>query len=217
MKRQQHGFTLIEIAIVLVIIGLILGGILKGQELIDSAKVRKLTSEVTGIRAGWYGFQDRFNALPGDFNRATTLIGGSTNNGNANGRVDTAGEAGGVWEHLADAGFITGEYGGGDVSLTGVDCSSDLCPSNPYNGFYKIAHGSQTVGLTATAHELSTGASIPITIIIELDIKLDDGFADQGDIRAHSGRSGCVSATTGDWDINSTSSSDCAAAIRGFQ
>ena len=42
MKRNQSGFTLIEIAIVLVIIGLLLGGVLKGQELINSAKVKNL-------------------------------------------------------------------------------------------------------------------------------------------------------------------------------
>ena len=59
--RNQSGFTLIEIAIVLVIIGLLLGGVLKAQELITSAKVRNIISQQDGIKAAYYGFQDRFS------------------------------------------------------------------------------------------------------------------------------------------------------------
>ena len=65
--RKQTGFTLIEIAIVLVIIGLLLGGVLKGQELITSARVRNLAHTQDGIKAAFFGFQDRFRALPGDY------------------------------------------------------------------------------------------------------------------------------------------------------
>ncbi|HMM73924.1 MAG TPA: prepilin-type N-terminal cleavage/methylation domain-containing protein [Rhodocyclaceae bacterium] len=65
MQRQQ-GFTLIEIAIVLVIIGLLLGGVLKGQELINSAKVKNIVSEIKNTSVMVYAYQDRFRALPGD-------------------------------------------------------------------------------------------------------------------------------------------------------
>jgi prepilin-type N-terminal cleavage/methylation domain-containing protein len=67
MRHKQAGFTLIEIAIVLVIIGLLLGGVLKGEELITSARVRNLISQQDGVKAAFYGFQDRFRALPGDY------------------------------------------------------------------------------------------------------------------------------------------------------
>src|SRR5512147_1160175 len=67
MRKPQAGFTLIEIAIVLVIIGLLLGGVLKGQELITSARVRNLISTQDGIKAAYFGFQDRYRALPGDY------------------------------------------------------------------------------------------------------------------------------------------------------
>ena len=63
MSHPRTGFTLVEIAIVLVIIGLILGGVFKGQALIDSARVRSLASEVTGIRTAWYSFQDRYRSI----------------------------------------------------------------------------------------------------------------------------------------------------------
>ena len=66
MKRKQSGFTLIEIAIVLVIIGLLLGGVLKGQELINSAKVKNLATDFRNIPVYIYGYQDKFRALPGD-------------------------------------------------------------------------------------------------------------------------------------------------------
>src|SRR5258708_12590732 len=71
-KRTQ-GFTLIEIAIVLVIIGLLLGGVLKGQELITSARVRNLISVQDGIKAAFFGFQDRFRALPDDYAQARAV------------------------------------------------------------------------------------------------------------------------------------------------
>ena len=63
-SRRQSGFTLIEIAIVLVIIGLLLGGILKGQELINSARVKNLATDFRNIPVFIYGYQDKFRALP---------------------------------------------------------------------------------------------------------------------------------------------------------
>ena len=80
MKRSQSGFTLIEIAIVLVIIGLLLGGVLKGQELINSAKVKNLAGDFKSIPLYVYGYQDKFKALPGDDAAvATTHLGAAVN------------------------------------------------------------------------------------------------------------------------------------------
>ena len=72
MKSQQKGFTLVEIAIVLVIIGLLLGGVLKGQELINSAKVKNLANDFRSIPTFVFAYQDKFRALPGD-DRAANL------------------------------------------------------------------------------------------------------------------------------------------------
>ena len=71
MKQNQSGFTLIEIAIVLVIIGLLLGGVLKGQELINSAKVKNIATDFRNIPVFIYGYQDKYRALPGDQVQAT--------------------------------------------------------------------------------------------------------------------------------------------------
>src|SRR5215831_4773158 len=100
MKRYNRGFTLIEIAIVLVIIGLLLGGVLKGQELITGARVRNLISQQDGIKAAFFGFQDRYRALPGDYPAASTNIAGVNIVGNGNGRIDAGPPGGTVHEEI---------------------------------------------------------------------------------------------------------------------
>src|SRR3979411_2090741 len=65
-NSTEAGFTLVEIAIVLVIIGLLLGGILKGQEMITQAKIKNVMSDFSGISAAYHGYQDRYRAIPGD-------------------------------------------------------------------------------------------------------------------------------------------------------
>ena len=77
MKSQHSGFTLVEIAIVLVIIGLLLGGILKGQELINSAKVKNLANDFRTIPTYIYAYQDKFKSLPGDDKQADTHLTGA--------------------------------------------------------------------------------------------------------------------------------------------
>src|SRR5688500_2787508 len=124
MKTREQGFTLIEIAIVLVIIGLLLGGVLKGQELITGARVRNLASQQDGVKAAYFGFLDRFRALPGDYaaaqaNIANILAANPCNggNGNGNGQIQPGAIVGPppsqsenvlAWEHLSKAGFING-------------------------------------------------------------------------------------------------------------
>jgi prepilin-type N-terminal cleavage/methylation domain-containing protein len=182
-QRNQQGFTLIEIAIVLVIIGLLLGGILKGQELITSARVRSLISQQDGIKAAFYGFQDRYRALPGDYSQASTNIQmtttGANANGNGNGRIDGAApdETILVWEHLSKSGFINGNY------VYAAAIADTNTPKNAYGQYVQLGYDATYYTLTAgvaTAstvqrHNLKTGNQIPVEIAAEVDRKIDDG------------------------------------------
>ena len=70
---KARGFTLVELAIVLVIIGIILGAILKGQELINNAKVKRLQNDLRGLEAAIWTFYDRTGYFPGDCNKNGTI------------------------------------------------------------------------------------------------------------------------------------------------
>ncbi len=129
----RHGFTLIELSIVLLVIGLLIGGILAGQEMIRAGKLSRITSDAQKYIAALIAFQTKYNALPGDFGKATDYWGanslcpngsgtGSTTNtcnGNEDGHIgivdgnnSLCGESWQAWRQLALAGFITGQYSG---------------------------------------------------------------------------------------------------------
>lgn len=213
--HRVRGFTLVELAIVLVVIGLILGGVFKGQALIDSARVRSLVNEVAGIRTAWYSFQERYRSVPGDFSRASTQIDSAAVPGNGNGRIDDGQERAGVWQQLALAGLINGNFDGrqsASGSATDVECSITTCPRNPFNGFYKISYSAQAADAEDPAHEIFTGNRIPANILAELDLKLDDGLPNSGRFRVHRAY---VSACTrdGEWDAAS-GHANCAGVLR---
>jgi len=91
IRERQKGFTLIEMSIVLVIIGLIIGGILKGQEIIESSRQKNLIAQVDATRAAVNTFADRYNSLPGDYLLATTRVSANIiTNGDGNGVVGAA-------------------------------------------------------------------------------------------------------------------------------
>ncbi len=214
-RRHQTGFTLVEMAIVLVIIGLILGGVFKGQALIDSARVRSLSTEVSGIRAAWYSFQERYRSIPGDFSNAQTQIDSASTQGNGNGRIDGADERAAVWQQMALAGFITGDFNGAQNSAgtaSDVACAPGTCPKNPFNGFYKISYSAQAADVEGLAHEIFTGEQIPVSILSQLDSKLDDGKPASGRFRVHRAyQTACTK--DGQWDV-AAGHTNCAGVLR---
>jgi prepilin-type N-terminal cleavage/methylation domain-containing protein len=176
--RKQAGFTLIEIAIVLVIIGLLLGGVLKGQELITSARVRNLISQQDGIKAAYFGFPDRFRALPGDYSLASTNIANvaAGANGNGNGQIltavtDTIDEYIAVWDHLSKAGFINGSY-----TYAANPETPGTAPTSPYARYIQVIYdNAYGAGGGALRHNIKTGNGIPSELLSEIDRKIDDG------------------------------------------
>lgn len=222
-KNKQGGFTLVEIAIVLVIIGLLLGGILKGQELINSARVRNLADQNSGVQAAYYGFIDRYRAVPGDMtpSNACAALGESNlsdcsdTGGDGNGRINAGNvkEASALWAHLGAANFITGVYPGTQSTLT--DYSGDDAPINAFQAPIILWYSDEYEVSTGTASERLAyffGRQIPVNIIRELDVKLDDGQPYTGVVRASAdttssttptySASDCVDSGAEIWDID---------------
>jgi prepilin-type N-terminal cleavage/methylation domain-containing protein len=118
---RQSGFTLVEIAIVLVIIGLLLGGVLKGQELIENSKIKSIASDMRAIQAAYNGYLDRYRALPGDETAAVmtsrgwtgTVGAGTANNGvlaiTVAQTFTNGGDQSALWRGLRGSGLITGD------------------------------------------------------------------------------------------------------------
>ena len=214
--RKQSGFTLVEIAMVLVLVGLLLGGILKGQQLINSAKVRNMADQNSGIQAAYYGFIDRFRQVPGDMlptlacsaitsNVDPSCGGTPTIGGNQNGRVDQWEEAGALWAHLAHARFLNGSYAGNTATAAQYE-TGVLTGQVPGNAFQQpillgftddYDDGGATAGSTVRLGYVF-GAGVTPTLLRELDTKLDDGDPGSGVVR------GTVStAKTGEAAVNS--------------
>lgn len=210
--KIQRGFTLIEIALVLVIIGLVLGGLLQGQSLIENARVRAMANQIHGVNAAWYAFVDRYRALPGDIATASTQLDTNLANGNGNGRVDSPAEVALVWQHLATGGFISGTFDGVEQTAGAIAdtvCATATCPTNPYGGFFKLSNG---IGGAGALH-LMTGGNISPEVLMQLDLKLDDGNPATGAFINFPASEDC--AANGAWKV-AADESNCSGAWIGF-
>jgi len=175
---KQKGFTLVEIAIVLVIVGLLIGGVLKGQEMITNAKLKRIESDNAGIAAAMFSYQDRYLQLPGDDNAADTrftMFNGQalTINGDSDGSIlgnwigAANSETSNFWKHLRASGLVPG--GGNDATQ----------PSNAYGGNIGIRDGSLLLSGHVTIFGSIEG---PIAKIIET--RLDDGVPTTGRVQS---------------------------------
>jgi prepilin-type N-terminal cleavage/methylation domain-containing protein len=190
---KQKGFTLVEIAIVLVIVGLLIGGVLKGQEMITNAKLKRIESDNAGIAAAMFSYQDRYLQLPGDDSGAGARFSVYSDVGGIGTKADGGGDGtigdGDDWDdaitlattwttgsteetlkffaHLRAAGLVPG--GGEDGTR----------PTNAYGGQIGIQDGALGISGHVTIFGAIEG---PIAKIIEG--RLDDGDPDSGRIQS---------------------------------
>ena len=169
-------------AIVLVIVGLLLGAVLQGQELIRSARVRNLIAEQEAVSTAILGFQDRFRALPGDYLEATTNLRGAVADGNGNGRIEDAGAVKEyilVWTHLTAAGFLNAGFA---ATSSTTDPDRDNSPTNAFGGYLQVIYDENWghSGNTTSRHNIKTGNGIPAELLAEIDRKTDDGRPSKG-------------------------------------
>ncbi len=211
MKSTQQGFTLVEIAIVLVIIGLLLGGVLKGQELINSAKAKSLVNDFRTISTAIYAYQDRFRFMPGDDPAAGQHVGGDVasspdTEARGNGRIGgswnsttATDESFLVWQHLRRANLLTG--------TTSTSDTANYFPRNADNGRIGITGAAPITPATGSATS-NPSASLPMTgafficsdgisarLARQVDSTMDDGATNTGNVRAMGQTDGASTAT----------------------
>ncbi len=174
---KKKAFTLVELSIVLIIIGLLSGFILKGQDVIRNAKLKRVMSDYLNISTALYTYEDRYDQLPGD--DASSVIARSLKKlGNEDGVIDVK-ESSMVLRHLRKAGIIAGD---GDDNVL----------SHSLNGKIFVSQGI----LSADVSKLST-SSMPhmsgVAVCFDnvkvedaqlLDAQNDDGRFNQGTLQA---------------------------------
>lgn len=191
--QNQKGFTLVEIAIVLVIIGLLLGGVLKGQEMINSAKIKSDTDTLVALQAATYAYRDRMGYYPGTLRAATPTD--ATLDGNQIVRVATASDAGktAIVANIGDY-FV-------DVAIQEFIKDPNMAPKLDEAGKFSVGYaedgttagaGSAVAGTAPAAlrdnkNYICMSYTADITnaedVIRGIDIKLDDGNPDTGKVR----------------------------------
>lgn len=206
--NKQSGFTLVELAIVMIIIGLLIGGVLKGQELVTNAKITSTISQVKSIDAATSTFFDMFNAYPGDIANPGARLPSCTaapcsDAGDADSTIEPgpgavvaiADEAFAFWSHLAAAELISG------VDSTTNTAFGQGLPKADIGGGFTIGHTTSALDGTSVAgrigHYLALRGSsavvaagnsfVPVSPAARIDRKLDDGVPNLGTVRGAGG------------------------------
>ncbi len=165
-RKKQAGFTLVEIAIVMVIIGLLIGGIIKGQAMIHNAKVKRVIKQADELRAAIMGFYDKYGVYPGDEDKAA-IPPGTDAEGDGDGQIEAA-EQYEVYRDLQLADLISGSYNG----------TSEL-PNHAFGDnvtMYWVDPG------PGTAKHNFIFYNLPAEVCLEIDQKFDDGVYNTGTI-----------------------------------
>lgn len=181
-RKRQAGFTLAEIAIVLVVITLLLAGIVKGQSIILQSRIKNTIGDMNAIVAAVELYKDRYHLVPGDDPNAGTRWSGSVS-GNGDRRIQglynavasnpptSAEESNLFWMHLRQSGLLTGESTGPEAARQ---------PWNKVDGQFGVQETTNMLGMSSPMLCLT----VPGKVAIGIDLHLDDGKPNTGSVRA---------------------------------
>ncbi len=223
--QTKQGFTLIELSIVLVIIGLIIGGVFAGQSMIYNAKINSVISEADKYKTALLTFKMKYSKYPGDLPNASSYWPDcdptpSKCNGNGNDRIEMINawappkmESLRAWQQLGAAGMINGTYTGsggrGYPNYQYAEVGVNLPPSEVETGAFALGYSSQYMHKKRNINYLQFGSLYGTFYSIDngggilnpresfaIDNKIDDGSADSGNFMAFNKRDGGGTSTS---------------------
>lgn len=203
---MKNGFSLVELSIVLVILGLLVGGILAGKSLIHASELRKVTSDITRYRTAAYAFRDRYFQLPGDMNNAANFWPTAVN-GNNDGRISYNKDGINFWHHLQQARLLEGYIAPVSSTVATLVINTHAPPGPVAKSGYSIVYfgswteqphlvGRNILGIGAASGSWTGSPIFSPEDMWNIDTKMDDGIPDLGLIIAYGGTSGSYPTST---------------------
>jgi len=216
--KKQSGFTLVELSMVLVVIGLIVGGVMAGSSLVHQVKLKTIITDVNKYKVAYNTFKMEYNAIPGDMDNATSYWSG-TFDGNGNGKIDDSNttEIIYVWQHLTLAKLIPGSYTGVHEEI-GSAMIGKIVPQSGYDSLagYGMYYSSRNLPYTTGPHSQEARNYLRFGRVytsgddrigknaltnadaLSIDTKMDDGKPGLGLVYARSSGGGTDCHTTTD-------------------
>jgi len=216
--NRKSAFTLLELSIVLVIIGLVVGGVLVGKDLIDSAKIQRTIKEASTYQNAVAAFKLKYGALPGDMTNPADFFNGYTSQAqpDGNGIIVSYQEGPDAWRQLSIAGMIDASIADSVLCNGGGECTYYDNQGQPTgqpasrgvdNGVWSIGVQSSTkrnvvlIGGPSTSWG-DSAALLPLAAS-NIDNKLDDGGPTTGSVRQETATGSCLAS--GDYNLTHAS------------